>query len=182
MIAAFTVSAASAIDPAEASTMATAIVRNGSSVKLFYKSAEASNVRVTIYNEESILVYAETVKQTDGFVRPYRFENLPYGDYRIVISNGRSRRVEHVNYSNKGVVHLASMVRMEEGKKYLLIVPNKSTERLLITVTNDKGVTLHTSTHELEGDFSTVLNVEDLDGHFTVSIMDSKGEAKSFSY
>lgn len=181
MIAAFTVSAASAIDPAEASAMATAIVRNGSSVKLFYKSAEQSNVRVTIYNEESILVYAETVKQTDGFVRPYRFENLPYGDYRIVITNGQSRRVEHVNYSNKGVAHLASMVRME-GKKYLLIVPNKSTEWLLITVTNDKGVTLHSSTHELEGDFSTVLNVEDLDGHFTVSIMDSKGEAKSFSY
>jgi len=183
VVAALIVSAASAGNPAdEASGMATAIIKKGSSIKLFYKAPEQSTVRVTIYNSIGNLVYSETLKEVDGFMRPYNFDKMPYGDYRIVVNNGSSRRTEHVHYSLEGIAHMASMVRLEDGKKYLLVVPNRSDDRLTISVTNDRGDTLHTSKHELQGDFSTVLNVEDLDGNFTVTVMDSKGVSKSFNY
>jgi len=63
------------------------VLKNGSTFRLLYKGAEQSDVKVLILNDENQIVFAEKIKNTDGFARPYNFTNLPEGHYSIQIKD-----------------------------------------------------------------------------------------------
>src|SRR6218665_827033 len=69
-------------DPASSATGMT-VVREGSTFKLFYKSPQQSNVTVTIYDEANRIVFSESFRESNGFIRPYNFGNLNQGEYTI---------------------------------------------------------------------------------------------------
>lgn len=179
-IVALTVGAAMANDPT--SKTGTALIKNGSVVKLFYKGTTQATVKVSILNERGALVFTETVRNTDGFSRPYNFSDLQYGAYTVEVDNGVSRNIEHVDYSTQGIVKFATVIKLKDENRYMLLVPNKSSEKLHITVLDSEGNKVHSSVRRLSGDFGTILNVEELNGPFTVLVEDSTGSMKSFSY
>jgi hypothetical protein len=181
LLVALTVSAAIANTPTS-TTMGTAIVKQGSVVKLFYKGISESAVKVSIFNEDRELVFTETVKNTDGFSRPYNFATLQFGDYTIEIDNGIKKETEKVSYLPNGVVNSAAMIKLEEGRRFMLIVPNKTSEKLNITVLDANGDEVYNEIHNLNGDFNKILNLKKLPGHFTVHLRDSTGSTRIFNY
>ena len=174
------VSVAMANDPTSAT--GTAVIQNGSVVKLFYKGAKYATVKVSILDEKGTLIFTETVKNTDGFIRPYNFSDLTYGEYTVEVDNGVSRNIEYVDYTSEGIVNSATMIKLKNENRYMLLVPNKASEKLNITVLDADGNEIHHSVRTLSGDFGTILNVEELDGPFKVRLKDSTGRIRTFEY
>ena len=112
-----------------------AIMKNGTTVKLFYKGTKQTDVKVSIYNAANALVYSETIKNVDGFVRPYNFTNLEEGEYSIELLGENGRQVERVIYKLGKVQKLANVMHVTgEPNKYILTVANKGQDVLTIKI------------------------------------------------
>jgi hypothetical protein len=159
-----------------------AIMKNGTTVKLFYKGTKQADVKVSIYNAANTLVYSETIKNVDGFVRPYNFTNLEEGEYSIELLGENGRQVERVVYKLGKVQKLANVMHVTgEPNKYILTVANKGQDVLTIKIYGDKGVLLYSKTEEVNGDFAQVYNLDKYKGGLTFEVSDSKGVTKSLS-
>ena len=159
-----------------------AIMKNGTTVKLFYKGTKQTDVKVSIYNAANTLVYSETIKNVDGFVRPYNFTNLEEGEYSIELLGENGRQVERVFYKLGKVQKLANVMHVTgEPNKYILTVANKGQDVLTIKIYGDKGVLLYSKTEEVNGDFAQVYNLDKYNGGLTFEVSDSKGVTKSLS-
>ncbi|MFD1000375.1 hypothetical protein ACFQ21_13715 [Ohtaekwangia kribbensis] len=159
-----------------------AIMKNGTTVKLFYKGTKQTDVKVSIYNAANTLVYSETIKNVDGFVRPYNFTNLEEGEYSIELLGENGRQVERVIYKLGKVEKLANVMHVTgETNKYILTVANKGQDVLTIKIYGDKGVLLYSKTEEVNGDFAQVYNLDKYNGGLTFEVSDSKGVTKSLS-
>ncbi len=159
-----------------------AIMKNGTTVKLFYKGTKQTDVKVSIYNAVNTLVYSETIKNVDGFVRPYNFTNLEEGEYSIELLGENGRQVERVIYKLGKVQKLANVMHVTgEPNKYILTVANKGQDVLTIKIYGDKGVLLYSKTEEVNGDFAQVYNLDKYNGGLTFEVSDSKGVTKSLS-
>ena len=76
------------------SPLGVSIVKSGTLVKVFYRAEESGNVKVTIFNDKGVVVFKETLPNTDDFMRPYNFSALPKGVYiiRLTDKNGAVER------------------------------------------------------------------------------------------
>jgi hypothetical protein len=159
-----------------------AIMKNGTTVKLFYKGTKQADVKVSIYNAANTLVYSETIKNVDGFVRPYNFTNLEEGEYSIELHGENGRQVERVIYKLGKVEKLANVMHVTgESNKYILSVANKGQDVLTIKIYGDKGILLYSKTENVDGDFAQVYNLDKYKGNVTFEVSDSKGVTKSLS-
>ena len=87
------------------------VKKSATSYKLFYKSELASDVKVKIFNAENDLVFAETIKNSSGFIRPYDFARVGEGEYTIRVDNGSNLMTEKFQYQSgrsELVAHLTS--------------------------------------------------------------------------
>src|SRR5258706_1970051 len=94
--------------------------------KVIYEGAEAGNVSLTIYNENGSIVYKETLKGVEKFIRPVNFDGMIAGDYQIEISDAGGKQAQKVSVGKevskallKGV-HVAKVGTTSD--KYLLSV------------------------------------------------------------
>ena len=70
------ISSVSFANKVENPTLGTAILQNGSLVKLLYRGDRFSNVKIQILNERNEIVLTERLKNVDGVLRPYNFSAL----------------------------------------------------------------------------------------------------------
>lgn len=147
---------------------------NASSYKLIYKAELASNVKVEIINAENKVVFSETIKNSDGFARPYNFASLPEGDYTIRLDNGSNWLSEKVNYRQGEVQKLAHLVTLKDGR-YLLTVPGTGEDKLNIRIYDENGETLYSATDKVSGNFGRLFNLEQVDGAVSFEISGSSG-------
>jgi hypothetical protein len=159
----------------------TAVMKNGSTFKLFYKGAKQSDVKVLILNDENQIVYAEKIKNTDGFARPYNFSNLPEGHYSIQIKDNAGVRTETVNHQTIKEEKTMHLLRLGGTGKYVLSVPNKGKEDLSITILNDLNEVLYESQEKVTGDFARIYNLGDQTGNYRFIVTDGKGLTKSIT-
>lgn len=159
------------------------VMKTGSLVKVFYKASTLSNVRVTIYNASNRAVFSEVIKKVGGFLRPYNFEGLPYGEYTIEVEDNHQRTVERVDYQSEKVKQLAKLVKVsgEEGK-FLLMIPNKTQNKLTIRIFSENGNLLHIEEKETNSDFMGLYNLASLESKFYFLITDEKGDAREIVY
>lgn len=159
------------------------VMKTGSLVKVFYKASMVSNVRVTIYDASDKPVFTEVIKKVDGFLRPYNFEGLPYGEYTIEVEDNHQRTVERVDYQSEKVKQLAKLVRVsgEEGK-FLLMIPNKTQNKLTIRIFSEDGNLLHIEEKDTSSDFMGLYNLASLESKFYFLITDEKGNAREIVY
>ncbi|GJM59525.1 MULTISPECIES: hypothetical protein [Persicobacter] len=61
---------------------------NAETYKVLYMANMDSKVIVSIYDESGVLVAKTTVKDKEGFMKPFRFENMPAGEYTVVVKDG----------------------------------------------------------------------------------------------
>src|SRR6187431_579412 len=167
--------------PEEATSMA--ITKSGSLVKLFYKGAKDCNVRVIISNAKNKVVFEETIKHVDGFMRPYNFSNLEEGDYTVELIDHTGKKIEKISYRNHKIERLAGLIKIskEEGK-YLLTVPNRGENAFDVSIYDLSGALLYRHTEKADGDFAKVYNLSEVSKKFVFIITDKSGSTKQIEY
>ncbi|WP_276369649.1 hypothetical protein [Chryseolinea sp. H1M3-3] len=156
-----------------------AVLKNGSTIKLFYKGIEQTNVKVLILNDVNEIVFTEKIKNTDGFVRPYNFSQLPEGNYRFQLTDDNGQKVEYVSYRKEQAVKGERLLHVMHLKgstdRFMLSIPNKGNDEILISIYNDQNIVLHSSQEKIDGDFAKIYNLKDYYGKVTFMVKDSSG-------
>jgi len=152
--------------------------------KVYYKTAEASRVRVSIYGERNELVFTEVLNNVTAFVRPYNFSELAEGQYTIVIEDKNGQQVEKVNYVN----HINSVIRVTEvantTDKYCLNVVNDGAENVSVKI-YDANQLLHEEVINVKGQFGVIYNLSKIartPGNITFEVVTSSGTVKSVNF
>ena len=157
----------------------TAVIKNGSTFKLFYKGVQQSDVKVLILNDENQIVYSEKINNTVGFARPYNFSNLPEGHYSIQVKDNAGVRTETVSHQIKREEKTMHLLRLDGTGKYVLSVPYQGKQDLSIAIFNDMNEVLYESDERVNGDFARIYNLGDQTGKFRFVVTDGKGLSKS---
>jgi hypothetical protein len=177
------VMSANGFDKPKSSTTGMAIMKTGSTFKLFYKGAKAGNVRVTIYDNEGNAVFEETIHKMESFVRPYNFSSLVEGEYTIALTDEEGKLVEKVNYVNVKTKRLMNLVKVTGTKsKYMLSISNKGADALTVRIYDGGHNLVYQETERVSGDFAKVYDLKNLDKGFSFDVTDKNGVSKSFTY
>jgi len=161
------------------STNGMTVIREGSTFKLFYKAPEQNNVKVTIYDESNRIVFSESFKGSDGFIRPYNFENLSEGEYTFELKDENGSKTERIAYAEKKAAEkIAKIVRLPNTEHYALLVPSNGSKSLSVDIYNENGISVYSKNQSVSGDFSQLFNLAGLES-FTVVVSDSKGLSKT---
>lgn len=181
MVISSVVFARRADNPGAAAGMA--VVKNGTTFKLYYKGTQQMDVKVSIFDATNKIVFTEVLRKVEGFVRPYNFSNLPEGVYSIEIADKDGRQVEKVNYQKGKIEKLAHLLRVSgDEEKYLLTVSNKGNDAITVKIFDDSNSIIYSHKEDIKGDFAKIYNLERFSGKFKFEITDEKGGTKSFGF
>ncbi|HMG92220.1 MAG TPA: hypothetical protein VK589_19320 [Chryseolinea sp.] len=153
-----------------------AVVKSGSTFKLYYKGSEQADVKVSIRNGSDQLIFSETIKNVEGFVRPYNFSSLPEGEYTIQISDKSGRQIEKITYKQEKDEALAHLLKVAgTDAKYLLTVSNRGESDVTVKIYDSSNNVIYNKTEIASKDFARIYNLEKIDGDFTFEVSDAKG-------
>ncbi|MBI1769421.1 MAG: hypothetical protein HYR67_13720 [Bacteroidetes bacterium] len=160
------------------SSIAVIAGKNTNVFKVVYKSASANRVQVTIINSKNEIVFTESFSKTNGFTRPYNFNDLPEGEYTIEVKDNYGKKIEKVNYSLGTVKSIIKITKISnEQAKYVLSVANKGMNVINVSILNAAGEQLLDNAHVVEGDFGVVYNLVET-GSYTFIVSDRSGNSR----
>jgi hypothetical protein len=168
-------------DPRNA-RLAVVPVKGSEVFKVIYKSEDASRIKLNIYDASSQLVFSETIRNVDGFIRPLNFAGLRAGEYTIELVNGLDKKVEKVTYAPAGTtaskknVHVAKLAGVEG--KFLVSVADATKENITVRIYDRANNLIYTESREINGDFAQLYRVKDSVG-ITIEVSDDAGTTKS---
>ena len=168
-------------NPTASSRMA--VLRSGSTFKVFYKGGAINRVTVNIYNSRGEKVFYDHVGKIESFVRPYNFSGLAEGQYSIELIDNVGKQVESVEYRNGKIEKLANLIKVtdEEGK-YLLVVPSTGKDILSVKIFDANGFVVYNGVEKVDGNFAKVYDLKALNSNFSFEITDKTGATKSVRY
>jgi hypothetical protein len=158
------------------------VMKSGSTFKLYYKGAKAGTVKVSIYNNSGELVFNETLKNVESFMRPYNFSGLSEGDYTIAVTNDNGRQIEKIRYWKGKADRFATVKRIAGSDKYVLSVSNKRSNRLTVRIYDGNGTKVYDASENVSGDFAKVYSLSNVDGDVFFEISDSNGIVSTIQY
>ena len=149
--------------------------------KLFYKSEESADVKVEIIDANSAIVFTETIRKSDGFVRPYNFAMLPEGRYTIKVDNGSNWMIERIEYRTGRLVSpSAQVVTLREGK-FLLVMAGREDEHFSVSVSGKTGDVIYHDDDAVAGSSAKLFNFKKIEGPFRFDITGPHGYAKTIT-
>lgn len=148
--------------------------------KVIYKGISACDVRISIYNSRNQLVYAERIKLNKGFVRPYNFSGLDFGQYTIEVKDGLGTSLEKVDHQPipKSVVNL---IRLKEKNKFMFTARAEAREYLTINIYDGINRLVYNESQWIEGNFSQLFNLSKVAGDCTFEVLHENGEKERVS-
>ena len=163
-------------DPKTPSNKGLAVVKKGSVFKIFYKCNDSDEIRVTIYNNSNKTVFKETIRNVDGFMRPYNFENLAEGDYTLVVTDDFCDHTELLHHYAEKSKSLIGVIQLSETpEKFVLTIGKKlSPESVGVRIFNDKNEIVYEQLEYVDGDFAKLYNLKEGDS-YRFEITDSNG-------
>lgn len=168
-------------EPTAVSSVAVTRAKGSKQFKLFYKSNRTGNVAVTIANEQGKTVFAETLRQTDGFIRPYNFGELAYGSYTITIEDQAGKQVQSIQHSADRVEKQVHIMKLEEEGKYMLTVASRGTDVIGVRILDANNAVLHDKQYNVKGEFAQVYNLQQIK-KFKIEVTDDSGVLKTLEY
>ncbi|MBS1680222.1 MAG: hypothetical protein JST48_00775 [Bacteroidetes bacterium] len=148
--------------------------------KLYYKSATAGKVKVSIKNENNETVFHETLMRVDAFIRPYNFNGLPEGQYTVTVEDESGKAVEKISYEGEKIEKLIHISKLADDQKYLLTVSSPKPEEVYIYVFDESGALVHNEIQTIDKQFAKVYNLKNVKS-FSLEIWDKHGELKRFA-
>jgi len=155
------------------------IKKDADTYKLIYKAEKAGGVRVSILDSKNNLVFQESIKTEDGFIRPYNFSNLEKGEYTIQIEDGSGKRVEKIhNYAEK-IEKFFYVRKLPSENKVVLSVAGEGSERFNIKVFDGSNALIYDEDKSISGNFAQVYNLNSLKGDITFEVTGQNGDSKT---
>lgn len=167
--------------PAPASSVAVTNASGSTLVKLFYKSPESGDVKVTITDSSDKIVFSEKIKSTDGFLRPYNFEGLSAGEYNVSIEDNTGRHLEKIVYNVEKAQKLVGIIKMAEEGKFIVTAHPRGLEKINVNVYDEFNKLVYSKEHAVKAEFAEVLSIKGLSS-FTIEVSDDEGVVKSMKY
>ncbi|HTJ51116.1 MAG TPA: hypothetical protein VL443_16765 [Cyclobacteriaceae bacterium] len=154
--------------------------------KVIYKSETAGNVKLNIYNESGSVVFSETLKSVEGFIRPLNFSGLQNGEYTIELIDAAGKRSEKVSFLPLGAskigaigataISTAHVSKLStESNKYLVALANKTAGTVTVKIYDGAENLIHTETKEISGNFAQVYSVKNAVGNLTFEVTNAAG-------
>lgn len=167
--------------PAASSRMA--VLRSGSTFKVFYKGGSINKITINIYNSRGEKVFSDNVGRHENFVRPYNFSGLAEGQYSIELVDDRGKQVESVEYRSGKIEKLANLIKVANAEaKYMLMVPSQGSDVLNVKIFDANGLVVYDGTEKVEGNFAKVYDLKTMSKSFTFQITDKSGAVKTVRY
>ncbi len=139
------------------------VISDSSAVfKVYYSKPVAAKVKVTIFNAEGQKVFVESIKNENGFVRPYNMSSLPAGTYTFQIDDNTDVETfefvyEEVKTEEEAVI--ANFVKMEEGK-FFLGVSSAKNDKVQIDIYNDNDEVVYSAEEVVANQFGQLYNLQ----------------------
>ncbi len=160
-----------------------AVLRSGSTFKVFYKGSSVNKVTVNIYDAYGVKVFSDNVGKLDNFVRPYNFSGLQEGQYSIELVDNIGKQIESVEYRAGKIEKLANLIKMSKDEsKYLLVVPSRGKDVINVKIFDSNGSMVYDGIERVDGDFAKVYDLTSLPSSFTFRITDKSGAVKTVRY
>jgi hypothetical protein len=171
-------------DPSSGSSSVVVLNATGSNLfKVFYKASRYGNVKVSIVDQNQQVVFSETLRKINGFMRPYNFDGLPEGAYTIQIEDVFGRRLEKVNYAairNDTFVRLVKLPGAEN--KVALTGRAFKGDNIQVRVYDAAHQLVFEKNQKVAGEFGEIYNLKDVMGSFTVEVGNQNGVLKTIHY
>jgi hypothetical protein len=168
-------------NPTASSRMA--VLRSGSTFKVFYKGGSINKVTINIYDSRGERVFSDHVGRLENFVRPYNFSGLAEGQYSIELVDNNGKQVESVEYRYGKIEKLATLIKVaNEDGKYLLVVPSRGKDTLGVKIFDANGFVVYDGVEKVDGNFAKVYDLKALNSNFAFEITDKTGAIKLVRY
>lgn len=138
------------------------LVRDGAVIKVVYKPARHSTVKISIQNENGRVFFSEFINCKDGFVRPYNLSRLPLGKYTVNLIDKNGTHSEEILLEGKREIVYHVRQFKSDPSKYMLTIPAASIEKAIVTM-YENGKVIHKEEVELQGDFAKLYTVKHSD-------------------
>jgi len=161
--------------PGPSASSKMAIVKCGNEVvKVFYKRSEAAKVKVTIYDKNEEVLFSEEVKSKLGFIRPYNFNDLPEGEYRVVMQDENETREEYISTVKEHVKSLAGIIRASK-EQVMVTLFSRSDDDLTVTFMDQEKHVLFSKVYSVNGRDAKLFNLRSVKGAASVEVSDRNG-------
>ncbi len=161
-----------------------AVVKNGTTFKLYYNGSQQMDVAISIRNADDQIVFREVLKHVDGFVRPYNFSHLSEGDYTIQIRDSNGLKVEKIRYEKNTVDTKQARVLKLAGSehKYLLMISSKTPKAVNVRIMDESDNVIYSQHETITGNFAKVYNLNKHSGKGRFEISDADGNSTYVGY
>jgi hypothetical protein len=149
---------------------------------VMYQSDEKSLVKVSITNEQGEILFKESIRNTDGFVRPYNLSSLPEGKYVVNVDNGNSNRAETISYRIAHPSKTVNIIKLKSDEnKVALTIASAGKDELTISILDEQSNLVYSESISVKGEFGQIYNLKELKS-YTIQVSDGSGLLKSVSY
>ena len=142
------------------------VVKQGSVFKLFYAKKTIDKVNVRIFDNSGKLIFSEIIKNQEGFIRPYNFDQLDFGDYRLTISDKDElieKTIHHGEFDEIDTKPKYRLVKVNEMKDmdrvYKLTIVNQGDAEAYIKVKNMADEVIFSMTESFSGNYGKLFNL-----------------------
>ena len=151
--------------------------------KVIYEGNESGKVKLTIFNQNSQVVFTETTPHSDGFMRKLNFEGMQPGEYTVEIADKDGKQSQKIVYVKKATLSNVQVSKIANGDKYLLSIAGAGgQEEIMVRIYDGANNLVHTEYRTIDGNFGLVYNLTDVAGVPTFEIADNSGEVRTIHY
>lgn len=160
-----------------------AIIRkDDNTIKLFYKSSVFTNVKISIRNEANKVVFEETLRNTEGFVRPYNLEKLTQGQYTLEIVDGSGKQSQLISIGEVQESKMIHVIKLKAEGKFLLTASGMGKEEITVNIYNDAHVLVHNQVNAISGNHAELFNLSKIKGGATFEIVHADGKIQTQTF
>lgn len=156
--------------------------KNSGTFKVIYEGAKSGEVTMSITNNKGTVVYAETTRVVNGFIRPVNFTGMEAGEYTIEIADASGKQIQKIVYSNESSVRSVQVSKIKEEGKYLLAVANDGAEQINVRIFDGNNNLIHNQDLTIDGNFGLVYNLKSVTGVPTFEVTDKTGNVRTIKY
>lgn len=143
--------------------------------KVIYEGAKAGKVTMKISDKDGAVVFNETFKTVNGFIRPVNFAGMQPGEYTITIADENGEVVNTINYRNETPVKSARIAQIGGESKYLLAIANNGIEQINVKIYDGQNNLVHDENLTISGNFGLVYNLKNVEGTPAFQVTDKIG-------
>jgi len=156
---------------------------NENTFAVMYKSEKPANVSISIVNELGETIFTETLKNTDGFMRPYNFSGLSEGIYTIEIADASGEHTELVDFRSERIEKSIQVRKIAGAEgKYLVTASGEGKDEITVNIYDSSDTLIHSGTSLTDGNFGQVYNLGSVNNDITFEITSQHGAAKTIKY